>query len=83
MQSALSDSYLNSIGQDFGAHAQGFDTFLDYANHRGILSPVDSLAPPLSNQDRHPSAPQLASILASSVDSKPDMIPMAEDVQVM
>ena len=38
--------------------------------------------PPLTMQDRHPSAPQLASMLASSVDSKPLDIMMDSDEQV-
>ena len=36
---------------------------------RRMLSPEDALMPPLTMQDRHPSAPQLASMLTSSVDN--------------
>lgn len=68
MVSAVSDSYLHNMGQE--------------VNMNRILSPEISLMPPLSMQDRHPSAPQLASMLASSVDSKPFDMMMDPDDQV-
>ena len=64
MLSALSDSYLP------GMMEQSLDFNMEPDGGRRILSPEEMLMPPLSMQDRHPSAPQLASMLASSVDNK-------------
>ena len=63
LTAAVSDSYLPGMmdrGLDFGGMG-------DEGNR--LLSPEETLMPPLSMQDRHPSAPQLASMLASSVDN--------------
>ena len=75
--SALSDSYLPSMGVDDNHHPHhphhlqgaGAGTMLNPLPMGGdnMLSPEESLFPPtLSAQDRHPSAPQLASMLSSS-----------------
>ena len=103
IMSALSDSYLPSMGLDdnhthphlqgatSGAHGGGAGgTMLNPMPHMGdnILSPEEALFPPtLSAQDRHPSAPQLASMLSSSasVDSGgkvPADVMMGEEVSV-
>ncbi len=77
MLSALSDSYLHMMD-----HSLDFN--MDADNSRRILSPEETLMPPLSMHDRHPSAPQLASMLASSVDNKMSSDNMAvtfEDVR--
>ena len=61
MLTAVSDSYLPNLVDDFG---------LEESTGKKLLSPEESaLVPPLTMQDRHPSAPQLASMLASSVDN--------------
>lgn len=65
MLSALSDSYLPLMDHNL-------DFSMDDGGGGGgkrILSPEENLMPPLSMQDRHPSAPQLASMLTSSVDN--------------
>ena len=103
IMSALSDSYLPSMGLDdnhthphlqgatSGAHGGGAGgTMLNPMPHMGdnILSPEEALFPPtLSAQDRHPSAPQLASMLSSSasVDNGgkvPADVMMGEEVRV-
>ena len=75
--SALSDSYLPSMGLDDNHHPShlhgtapggGAGTMLNpMPMGDNMLSPEESLFPPtLSAQDRHPSAPQLASMLTSS-----------------
>ena len=66
MLSALSDSYLPGMLE----HHLDFNMDPSMDSGRRILSPEEALMPPLSMQDRHPSAPQLASMLASSVDNK-------------
>lgn len=76
MLSALSDSYLsNMMGNsplDFGMEDSG----------KRIISPEDALMPPLTMQDRHPSAPQLASMLTSAVDNKMSDVAIGIDESV-
>ena len=79
MVSALSDSFLPNMGIDHTPSGQSEGIGVGGGVNRGL----DSLVPPLSMQDRHPSAPQLASMLASnSVDSKPIDVMMDPDEQV-
>ena len=74
IMSALSDSYLPSMGLDDNhhhpshLHGGGAGTMLNpMPMGDNMLSPEEALFPPtLSAQDRHPSAPQLASMLSSS-----------------
>ena len=73
IMSALSDSYLPSMGLDDNHHPShlqgaGGGTMLNpMPMGDNMLSPEEALFPPtLSAQDRHPSAPQLASMLSSS-----------------
>ena len=91
--SALSDSYLPSMGLDDSHHhpQQPHHHPHQLLNPIGmdhILSPDETLLPPtLSAQDRHPSAPQLASMLSSSasVDSGgkvPTDVMIGEEVHV-
>ena len=76
MLSALSDSYLPTMNlEQHQHHHHHHSDFLEDGRGGGgrrILSPEDALMPPLSIQDRHPSAPQLASLLAPSVDKASD-----------
>lgn len=63
LTAAVSDSYLPGMmdhNLDFGGMGD---------EGKRLLSPEEALMPPLSMQDRHPSAPQLASMLTSSVDN--------------
>ena len=51
---------------------------------RRTISPEETLLPPLTQQDRHPSAPQLANLLtaeSSSSGNKPDVM-LTEEVCV-
>ena len=65
LSAAFSDSYLPSVGMSndpLGSLPMGGGGLED----QRILSPEDSLMPPLTGQMRHPSAPHLASILSAS-----------------
>lgn len=71
IMSALSDSYLPSMGLDdhhpHHPHHPHQQQLLNLMGMDHMLSPEEALLPPtLSAQDRHPSAPQLASMLSSS-----------------
>ena len=70
LSAALSDSYLPSMGME---NSHSLDLSMEDSGRR-ILTPEDTLMPPLTIQDRHPSAPQLASMLASSLENKPEMM---------
>ena len=98
MSSALSDSYLPSMGLDDNHHHhqhQGHHHHQQHHQHMlnpmgmdHMLSPEEALLPPaLSAQDRHPSAPQLASMLSSSASMDnggkvPTDIMIGEEVRV-
>lgn len=62
LSAAFSDSYLPSVGLPDPQAALGGGGLDD----QRLLSPEDTLMPPLSGQVRHPSAPHLASILTAS-----------------
>ena len=98
IMSALSDSYLPSMGLDDNHHHHPHPhhphqphqphQMLNPVGMDQMLSPEETLLPPaLSAQDRHPSAPQLASMLSSSasVDNGgkvPGDVMMGEEVNV-
>lgn len=66
MLTAVSDSFLPGMGM--GILEQGGLLF-GMEDGKRLLSPEETLMPPLTMQDRHPSAPQLVSMLASSIDN--------------
>ena len=72
LSAAFSDSYLPSVGLPLmtdPAHTGNYNILGGGAmNDRQLLSPEDSLIPPISGQARHPSAPHLASILTTSLE---------------
>jgi hypothetical protein len=74
LSAAVSDGYLPGLLDHglFGGMEDG----------KRILSPEETLMPPLSMQDRHPSAPQLVSMLATSVDNHKmsDMVEVDDSV---
>ena len=74
MVTALSESYLPNMGLE--SSSEGVGGIDSGGGMHRFLSLNNSLMPTLSMQDRHPSAPQLASMLASSsVERKPlDML---------
>lgn len=82
MVAALSDSYLPGMSGDHAPNPPAVGGGGRGGPNR-VLSP-DSLMPPLSMQDRHPSAPQLASMLVSSnsMDVKPMDIMVDQNDQV-
>ena len=91
IMSALSDSYLPSMGLDDNHHhphqPHHPHQMLNPIGMDHMLSPEENLLPPaLSAQDRHPSAPQLASMLSSSASMDnggkvPGDVMMGEEVQ--
>ena len=90
LSAAFSDSYLPSVGlplmnEPTGSNAGNFNILGGGAmDDRRLLSPEDSLIPPLSGQVRHPSAPHLASMLTTSLEKNPSdaMFGADEDVCV-
>lgn len=84
LSSALSDSYLSSMpgnsSLDFGDGGGGGGG-LEEGGKR-MLSPEDALMPPLTMQDRHPSAPQLASMLTTAVEDKMSNVAIGMDESV-
>ena len=81
MVSAVSDSCLPNTG--LGHSNDEFAAAdLHSSMNRGLSFDNTLIPAPLSMQDRHPSAPQLASMLASSVDSKPLEMLIEPDEQV-
>lgn len=81
LSTALSDGYLtmhdeSHVHSDLSPHHQQLSMSLD--GRHFIHSPDDTLFPPLSHNDRHPSAPQLVSMLT---DNKADI--MLDEDQVL
>ena len=83
LTTAFSDSFLPGIAYDDGAHHAELSP--NPMDDRRTISPEDALLPPLTQQDRHPSAPQLANLLTaennSSCSNKADVM-LTEEVCV-
>ena len=78
LSTALSDGYLSmhdAANSDLSPHHQQLSMSLDSRHFIGPSSD-DMLFPPLTNNDRHPSAPQLVSMLT---DNKADVMLHDED----
>lgn len=83
LSTALSDGYLTMHDEshahsDLSPHHQQLSMSLD--GRHFVLSPDDTLFPPLSHNDRHPSAPQLVSMLT---DNKADVMLDEEQVPAL
>jgi len=82
LTTAFSDSFLPGIGYEDSSHHTELSPHP--MDDRRTISPEETLLPPLTQQDRHPSAPQLANLLtaeSSSSGNKPDVM-LTEEVCV-
>jgi len=80
LTTAFSDSFLPGIGYEDSSHHTELSPHP--MDDRRTISPEETLLPPLTQQDRHPSAPQLANLLtaeSSSSGNKPDVM-LTEEV---